>query len=240
MASADLKTTLKARGVQGFLDKSDGRDKLLAAVQYAAMFASAGQPGDIKRIQVSVATARKVFRILKPLESLNPIVQNPHLNPNKPVVLELLNKARALADERLKSVLMAIYFGGDNIVWASQAGILQNKVLTQRAQKASLYGWFGGSACTIINELYELNAMTERRAGESDDQYRERMAKTQAELNRHLLVFIHAVTQALLAMGLLELRPWKPRTVGLFGIVASVLNCYMLFPALPKPVAKTA
>lgn len=135
---------------------------------------------------------------------------------------------------------MAIYFGGDNIVWASQAGILQNKVLTQRAQKASLYGWFGGSACTIINELYELNAMTERRAGESDDQYRERMAKTQAELNRHLLVFIHAVTQALLAMGLLELRPWKPRTVGLFGIVASVLNCYMLFPALPKPVAKTA
>ena len=54
-----------SQGVQGFLDKSDGRDKLLAAVQYAAMFASAGQPGDIKRIQVSVATARKVFRLLK-------------------------------------------------------------------------------------------------------------------------------------------------------------------------------
>lgn len=53
------------QGVQGFLDKSDGRDKLLATVQYAAMFLSAGQPGDIKRIQVSVATARKVFRVMK-------------------------------------------------------------------------------------------------------------------------------------------------------------------------------
>ena len=31
--------------------------------------------------------------------------------------------------------------------------------------------------------------------------------------------------QALLAMGLLELRPWKPRTVGLLGIIASIMNC---------------
>lgn len=42
-------------------------------------------------------------------------------------------------------------------------------------------------------------------------------------------------SQALLAVGLLELRPWKPRTVGILGIVASALNCYMLFPALPTP-----
>lgn len=41
--------------------------------------------------------------------------------------------------------------------------------------------------------------------------------------------------QALLAVGLLELRPWKPRTVGMLGIIASALNCYMLFPALPAP-----
>lgn len=142
--------------------------------------------------------------------------------------------------QQLKLVLMAVYFGGDNIVWASQAGILQNKVLAQRAQKASLYGWFGGSTCTILNELYELNSMTARRKGETEEQYKERMQRTQGELNKHLLVFVHAVVQALLAMGLLELRPWKPRTVGLLGIIASVLNCYMLFPALPKPVAKTA
>lgn len=103
-----------------FLEKSDGRDKLLAAVQvghaervhdhrhtsvlvlhtcaplaaspplarpcalyqlphphaaapprhqpclqYAAMFVAAGQPGNVKKIQASVATARKVFRIMR-------------------------------------------------------------------------------------------------------------------------------------------------------------------------------
>ena len=48
-----------------FLEKSDGRDKLLAALQYAAMFVAAGQPGDAKRVQASVAAARKVFRIMK-------------------------------------------------------------------------------------------------------------------------------------------------------------------------------
>jgi hypothetical protein len=79
------------------LDKSDGRDKLLAAVQvkiltacrrksnamlspahrpnahcprlpplqYAAMFVAAGEPGNVKKVQASVATARKVFRIMR-------------------------------------------------------------------------------------------------------------------------------------------------------------------------------
>ena len=28
-------------------------------------------------------------------------------------------------------------------------------------------------------------------------------------------------------MGLLQLRPWKPRAVGALGIVASAINCYM-------------
>lgn len=51
--------------MQQFLDKSDGRDKLLATVQYVAMFISAGQPGDVKKIQASVAAARKVFRIMR-------------------------------------------------------------------------------------------------------------------------------------------------------------------------------
>lgn len=132
---------------QGFLNQSDGRDKLLAAVQYAAMFISAGTPGDAKKVQASVAAARKVFRILRPLESLTPLVLNPGINPKKPLSIEILNK--------IKPILMSIYFGGDHVVWASQAGLLQNKNITQRAQKLSLYGWFGGSLCTIVTELYE-------------------------------------------------------------------------------------
>jgi hypothetical protein len=42
--------------------------------------------------------------------------------------------------------------------------------------------------------------------------------------------------QAALAMGLLELRPWKPRTVGALGIIASLMNCYMLYPQSPAPL----
>ena len=44
--------------------------------------------------------------------------------------------------------------------------------------------------------------------------------------------------QAMLAVGLLQLRPWKPRFVGFLGTLASAINCYMLFPALPAPAAK--
>lgn len=43
--------------------------------------------------------------------------------------------------------------------------------------------------------------------------------------------------QAALAIGLLGLRPWKPRFVGFLGVVASAINCYMLFPALPPAAA---
>lgn len=46
--------------------------------------------------------------------------------------------------------------------------------------------------------------------------------------------------QAALAVGLLQLRPWKPRFVGLLGVVASAINCYMLLPPVAKPAAKPA
>ena len=46
--------------------------------------------------------------------------------------------------------------------------------------------------------------------------------------------------QAALATGLLGLTNWKPRFVGFLGVVASAINCYMLFPALPKPAEKPA
>jgi hypothetical protein len=113
------------------------------------MFISAGNPGEAKKVQASVAAARKVFRILRPLESLSPLVLNPTINPKNPIFIEFLNK--------IKPILMSIYFGGDHVVWASQAGLLTNKNITDRAQKASLYGWFGGSLCTIVTEIYTSN-----------------------------------------------------------------------------------
>jgi hypothetical protein len=55
-------------------------------------------------------------------------------------------------------------------------------------------------------------------------------------LNNALLSLVFLPLQAALAMGLLELRPWKPRTVGALGIIASLINCYMLYPSVPQPL----
>lgn len=221
----------RVQGAQGFLGKSDGRDKLLATVQYAAMFISAGAPGNVKTIQSSVATARKVFRIFKPLESLTPLLMQPSLNRHKPLIIEILKK--------LKCILMAVYFGGDHVVWMKQAGLLKNAHVADRAQKVSLYGWFGGSMCSIVTELYDIHELTARKEGESPEDYVKRQNELNEELNRRTVVLVHAIFQALLAVGLLGLRPWKPRTVGFFGIVASAMNCYMLYPAVPRvPVVR--
>jgi len=40
-------------------------------------------------------------------------------------------------------------------------------------------------------------------------------------------LFHLSTMQAALAMGLLELRPWSPRTVGAIGTLTSLMNCYM-------------
>ena len=48
-----------------FLSKSEGKDKLLATIQYAAMLVSAGQPGIAQSIQKSLVAARKPMRVLK-------------------------------------------------------------------------------------------------------------------------------------------------------------------------------
>jgi hypothetical protein len=75
-----------------------------------------------------------------------------------------------------------------------------------------------------------------QRKDETNEEYAARQAAEAAELRRHAIIFWHAVFQALLAMGLLELRPWKPRTVGTLGIIASLMNCYMLYPSVPRPL----
>lgn len=221
------------KALNGFLAKADGKDKLTALVQYAAMFVSAGEAGNAKKVQVSVAAARKVFRIFRPLESVSPIIYSPHLNPAKPVVLELINK--------LKLVLNAIYFGADHVVWAGQAGIYLNKESLERWQKTSLWSWFGASSCTIVNECYELAQIAKtHRKNESLEAWRQRQSKAFDEINQRLLTLFHACVQAALAMGLLGVRPWKPRFVGFLGVVASAINCYMLYPALPAPASAPA
>ena len=75
------------------------------------MFLSAGEPGNIKKIQASVTAARKVFRVMRPLESLVPVLSTPGFTGKQPLFLEAVNK--------LKSILMSLYFGADHVVWVS-------------------------------------------------------------------------------------------------------------------------
>ena len=66
-----------------------------------------------------------------------------------------------------------------------------------RFQKASLYGWMGGSVCTVVAECYELLALTAvRRDGESEDAWKARQARALAEVDGRLLVLFHALVQA--------------------------------------------
>mmetsp|Transcript_19244 Transcript_19244/g.58089 ORF Transcript_19244/g.58089 Transcript_19244/m.58089 type:complete len:262 (-) Transcript_19244:773-1558(-) len=231
MVDAHTADTLKA--INTFLGKTDGRDKLCATIQYACMFIAAGQPGNSRKIMASVAAARKVFRVLRPLENVTPLLLQPKLVQGQPLHSQVLNK--------LKSLLNALYFGADHVVWASQAGLITDKTKVERAQKLSLYSWLGASLCTVAGELTEilrmaLPAIIVQEQGEDDGKYMARQQAAVDEINKRGLVLFHASIQAFLALGLLGLRPWKPRTVGALGVIASAINCYMLFPPMPKQI----
>jgi len=83
-----------------------------------------------------------------------------------------------------------------------------------------------------------LQVSSRRLPGESDADWTRRQEAARLEVNQRLLVFIHGFVQALTAVGLLQLYPFKPRTVGLFGTVASAINCYFLLPPFPQRAKK--
>lgn len=66
-----------ANQLKGLLAKADGKDKFVALLQYAAMFAAAGEPGAFLAAQKSLSAARKPFRVFKPVEFLMPLVERP-------------------------------------------------------------------------------------------------------------------------------------------------------------------
>lgn len=60
----------------------------------ACMFISAGASGDVLKVQQSVAAARKVFRILRPIESLTPLICDGLKLGQGPAHLEIAKKLR--------------------------------------------------------------------------------------------------------------------------------------------------
>jgi len=118
------------------LAKSDGRDKVCATIQYALMFIHAGQAGKVKKAQGNVASARKVFRVFKPVETLTPILTDPwgaKASSSDPNLMFLIKRAQM--------VLMALYFGGDHLVWAKSAGVsdARNLSLTRSLTRSPLH-----------------------------------------------------------------------------------------------------
>lgn len=90
----------RTQALNGFLAKSDGKDKLTALIQYAAMWASAGVPGNARKVQASVAAARKVFRVFRPLESATPVLLDPHFVRGVPVHKQAIAKVWKRGGER--------------------------------------------------------------------------------------------------------------------------------------------
>eukprot|EP00892_Ulva_mutabilis_P006652 jgi/Ulvmu1/4359/UM002_0084.1 len=217
----------------GLTSKADGKDKLLATLQYVLMFVSGGQPGVAKDLQIKVAAARKVFRIMKPMETLTPLLKEPYLPGRKPMHHELLPKIRSL--------FMAIYFTFDHAVWLGSVNIIKDKNILEKCQKASLWGWLLGSIATITLESVTLSdgsMAVKRMQGEDEQSWQQRRAELSAATHKRALTLVHAIIQALLATGLLQLRPFKPRLTASFGVAASVLNCYMLSPPWPVAIHK--
>jgi hypothetical protein len=199
------------------------------------MFLSAGQPGQLRKVQASVTAARKVFRVMRPLESISPLLLDPRLPGKAAWQVEAVAK--------LKDVLMATYFAADHVVWANQIGLLPEtkagKKAGERAQKVSLWSWALGSACTVVLEAHGiLQAAARQRAGESDGEWLARQEAARNEINARSFVLLHGCVQMATAMGLLQVLPWRPRTVGLLGTIASAMNCYLLLPAHPHNAAK--
>ncbi len=69
-------------------------------------------------------------------------------------------------------------------------------IMVGRFQKASLYGWAGGSLCTVISESWELVQLNKiKRKDESEEAWQARQAKAISEINSHSLVLFHGLVQ---------------------------------------------
>ena len=131
---------------------------------------------------------------------------------------------------------MAVYMGADHVVWAGQAGIVEDKTLAKNAQKLSLWAWFLASAASLATQTDDLTrALDDMTAASDDDE-----AKKEAAARARRVVFGVATNaaQAALALALLEKIPLSKRQTGALGVALSLAaNCYALAPPLKKKTA---
>ena len=154
---------------------------------------------------------------------------------------------------------MAAYFGFDHVVWASGAGLVEDKQLVEKAQEWSLYGWLFSSLLGLASDLAELRKLRAsssrlaslpstpgggggdeagkaKGAGEGEAVRRAALAKNQDEVRAKLVSLAGLATQASVAASLLKLVTVSPRATGLLGVTTSAIAVYQLLPALPAAV----
>mmetsp|Transcript_10567 Transcript_10567/g.38843 ORF Transcript_10567/g.38843 Transcript_10567/m.38843 type:complete len:227 (+) Transcript_10567:103-783(+) len=207
-----LSALVSAKALSALMGKPDGKDKVLATIQYACMFLAAGSSGNALQLQKALASSRKPFRLYKPVDQLMPILHGKHMSP--------INKIKAIA--------MALYFGGDHIVWAGSVGLIKNKELVEKVQKVSLYGWLVGSVCTLLSEARALSRKYDpSRLKELDE-------AAQLELKRKAMSVAQAAAQTTLCLGMLKYFNAKPRTLGFLGLTSSALSVALMLTTPPR------
>lgn len=127
------------------------------------MLIAGGTPGQVKDIQGKVASARKVFRILKvplcypctdrstfsPFSHVLAAIWLAHIfNVESPAYVQPLETLTPVLREpylpgkkhivlellpKVKSVFMASYFGFDHLVWLGSVGMIKEKALLERS-----------------------------------------------------------------------------------------------------------
>lgn len=75
---------------------------------------------------------------------------------------------------------MAVYMGADHLVWAGQAGVLQDKELAGNMQKVSLWAWFAASAAGLATQINQLTgALDDMTAAVDEDGKKTAAARVQ-------------------------------------------------------------
>jgi hypothetical protein len=263
------KTLAHCVRIKTLLSTSDGRDKTMSLAQYACAFVANGVDGNALRASKSIASARKPFRVFKPVEAVMPLMTD------RGATLREASKSAEKGAAALKCLGMAAYFAFDHVVWMTQAGIQKNSSVGDAAQKVSYWGWFLGSSAGLYSDTTELNAlldvMKEKGFGKvsppngggggseggafqdededlTDEEFEAREAEKEELRRRARKVFAGLVTnsaQAVLALALLDQIKMSKRKIGALGVFLSAVNIATLLPPLEVKVnapakAKTA
>lgn len=239
MAVALDRTRAQVALIALFLSKAEARDKICRTIQYGSKFISGGEPGPAQNVEKTTSLARKVFRLAKWLNEVQALLTP--AGKNTPLTIVLL--------QRIKSVLMATFFGLDQVVWLGRTGLYQHKENTDLASKISLYCFMTGSATSSIIELCEIVRLQNKVKKAESDMRRIKDGPSSPEVSKleedkraavakqreRLLTYVKNSVDVFVGIGLLQLAPKTitPRVTGALGTITALIACYQLFPPSP-------